>query len=184
MRALDITGCIFGKLTAVEKTGESRDGSVLWKCVCGCGNDFLASVRHLNRKNNNVRSCGCELRKSGQGHPSWTGYEGISGKWWSSHLKHSGNYAKRKHIHLTLTKEEAWELFIEQDKKCYFTGDVLTLSDAHKDNTASLDRIDNSLGYSKDNVRWVHKHINMMRRTLTDTEFVKLCKKVSDKKGK
>ena len=47
------------------------------------------------------------------------------------------------------------------------------------DGTASLDRIDSSKGYTKDNVQWVHKDINYIKRDLSDSEFITLCKKVA-----
>ena len=45
--------------------------------------------------------------------------------------------------------------------------------------TASLDRVDNSTGYTKDNIQWVHKDINMMRGPLSVDKFIELCKLVS-----
>jgi len=45
---------------------------------------------------------------------------------------------------------------------------------------ASLDRIDSSIGYVNDNVQWVHKDINMMKRIYTQEYFIYLCKLVSE----
>ena len=36
-RVIDLTGQRFGKLTVIEKSG-TKNGSVLWKCECDCGN--------------------------------------------------------------------------------------------------------------------------------------------------
>ena len=180
MKIVDLTGQVFGKLTVIEKLQSSRDGSKLWLCKCACGNDYQASTRHLNRTKNTVRSCGCARVKRGSEHAQWTGYEGISGAWWDSHIKHSANCKSRKHLDISLTIEQAWKLFLEQDKKCYFTGYELIIANDHKLNTASLDRIDNTKGYHLDNVRWVLKDINMMKRTYSDLYFIHLCNSVSD----
>jgi hypothetical protein len=80
-----------------------------------------------------------------------------------------------------MTKEDAWDMFIKQDKKCWFTGVELVIHNKYAVNTASLDRINNKKGYSKDNVRWVHKHINMMKRIMSDNDFIEMCNLVSQK---
>jgi hypothetical protein len=44
--------------------------------------------------------------------------------------------------------------------------------------TASLDRINNSLGYSVDNIQWVHKAINRMKGSMENKLFIKFCEEV------
>ena len=57
-RPRDLSGQKFGLLTAMYPT-EHRDhrGSVLWHCVCECGNEIDVSAGALMDGNN--RSCGC-----------------------------------------------------------------------------------------------------------------------------
>ena len=57
-RPRDLSGQKFGLLTAMYPT-EHRDhrGSVLWHCVCECGNEIDVSAGALLDGNN--RSCGC-----------------------------------------------------------------------------------------------------------------------------
>ena len=55
-RVIDLTGQRFGKLTAIEKSG-TKNGSVLWKCKCDCGN-YTEVITALLR-NGSVSSCGC-----------------------------------------------------------------------------------------------------------------------------
>ena len=45
--------------------------------------------------------------------------------------------------------------------------------------TASLDRIDSTKGYSKDNIQWVHKDINCMKMDFSQQYFIDLCVKVA-----
>jgi len=45
--------------------------------------------------------------------------------------------------------------------------------------TASLDRIDSTKSYHKDNIQWVHKRVNRMKMNYTMEEFVDWCKKVA-----
>jgi hypothetical protein len=47
--------------------------------------------------------------------------------------------------------------------------------------TASLDRINNNLGYVIDNVQWTHKAINQMKSDRTQEEFLNLCCLVAER---
>jgi hypothetical protein len=49
----------------------------------------------------------------------------------------------------------------------------------HKNRTASLDRIDSSKGYTKNNIQWIYKPINSMKRDYTQERFIELCKLVA-----
>ena len=174
----------FGRLVVVERTSSARGGSVLWRCLCDCGNEHLASTRHLNRAGRTgrdvVRSCGCLVTRTGKENPQWRGVGEISGQWWAHKVLHSaaGNKMRRT-IPVEITKEYAWQLFLDQGGRCYFTGQKLKICNNYAANTASLDRIDNELGYVVGNVRWVHKHINIMKNRYTDSYFVNLCRLVT-----
>ncbi|MGN1276761.1 MAG: hypothetical protein ACI4UK_07220, partial [Floccifex sp.] len=54
----------FGKLTVIEKTNQREGGSIVWKCICDCGNEVFVSSRKLT--SGNTQSCGC-IRKSNTG---------------------------------------------------------------------------------------------------------------------
>lgn len=57
----DLTGKKFGRLTAIEPTDrKASNGSIIWKCVCDCGNINLVDSGSLTK--GRVKSCGC-LRK-------------------------------------------------------------------------------------------------------------------------
>lgn len=53
----DIRNQRFGRLLALEPTEERRNGGVVWKCLCDCGNIHYATAPLLNQ--GKVRSCGC-----------------------------------------------------------------------------------------------------------------------------
>ena len=54
----DLTGQLFGRLTAIKYLGSNNKKSALWKCVCECGNDnFITTSHHL--VSGNTKSCGC-----------------------------------------------------------------------------------------------------------------------------
>ena len=53
----DITGARFGRLVAVEPTGEAVNGSAVWRCVCDCGGQIPAPLHQLTAGYR--KSCGC-----------------------------------------------------------------------------------------------------------------------------
>ncbi len=59
----DITGQKFGKLTALELTPQRKNGCVVWKCRCDCGNICFKRSSDLIR--GQVQSCGC-LKSKGE----------------------------------------------------------------------------------------------------------------------
>lgn len=56
VRALDLTGRSFGRLTAIERVG-TRGESPLWRCACACGGERITTTMCL-RRGDSV-SCGC-----------------------------------------------------------------------------------------------------------------------------
>lgn len=56
MKAQDLTGKRFGRLTAVEIASRKP---IKWKCICDCGNERFITVSALNHKTNPRKSCGC-----------------------------------------------------------------------------------------------------------------------------
>lgn len=53
----DISNQKFGRLRAICPTEKRLAGSVVWECVCDCGNRIEVSLNQL--KSGNVKSCGC-----------------------------------------------------------------------------------------------------------------------------
>lgn len=56
----DLKGKTFGRLHALAATDtRATNGSVIWKCICDCGNEAYVSGDLLKKKKNGVKSCGC-----------------------------------------------------------------------------------------------------------------------------
>lgn len=176
---VDLTGKKFGKLTGEKLLSSSRGGSRQWLCVCDCGNRHNVTTRHLNRKNNNIKSCGCLKEVNGKDHKDWKGCGDISGNWWRNHVLRENSQTARVKVAVTITIDEAWTLFMEQDRKCKLSGLTLRFGNSSHNNTSSLDRIDSSKGYIKGNIQWVHKHINFMKRNYENDYFIDMCKLVA-----
>lgn len=59
-KRVDITGQRFGRLVALHPTGKRSHGSIVWNCLCDCGNTSDVSARAL--MHDGTESCGC-MRK-------------------------------------------------------------------------------------------------------------------------
>jgi len=172
--ALDLSGQTFGRLTVMSRSGRSRGRQAVWLCSCTCGAE--THVRATQLRKGKTKSCGC--LKAERYH--WTGYQEISGEFWSNQKTHAQSRGRS----FTLSIEQAWELFVQQGRKCAYTGLPLTFSGCyHRDKaaqTASLDRIDSAGNYTSDNVQWVHKDVNMMKQKLSHERFIELCRLIGE----
>ena len=76
--------------------------------------------------------------------------------------------------------EDQWN---SQQGECWFSGVQLVCDNPKlKDvNTCSIDRLDSSKGYDRDNVVFVHKRVNMMKGSLTVEEFIEWCKLIRER---
>lgn len=57
LATMDITGQRFGKLVAVKSTEKRQGSSIVWECICDCGNTIFVPGNNLRR--GNTKSCGC-----------------------------------------------------------------------------------------------------------------------------
>lgn len=173
----NISGKKFGQLTVLNDYYVEDKHWTYWKCYCNaCNTEKYIPVNNLRQ----MKTCGCQNHPKGNKSHSWKGYEDINGEFWGV-LKIK---ARRREIKFNITIEYAWEIYLKQDKKCVFTGELLTFPRGgkytFKDANISLDRIDSKKGYIKGNVQWVIKDINCMKWTKTNKEFVEMCQKVVD----
>ena len=53
----NITNQRFGNLVAIKPTNERRHGSIIWECLCDCGNTHYTSTELL--LSGHCKSCGC-----------------------------------------------------------------------------------------------------------------------------
>jgi len=108
----------------------------------------------------------------------WKGTGDLSGRYWCS----IRTGAKNRNIDFFITKKYAWDLFLQQNKKCDISGIEIILEASYKyksNQTASIDRIDSNKGYIKGNIHWVHKDINRMKSTYDLYYFIEICKRIS-----
>ncbi|MDF2422376.1 MAG: hypothetical protein OPY06_05145 [Nitrosopumilus sp.] len=170
----DLAGRTFNdwKVLHLSEYKDKRNKDRYWECECKCGK--IQPVRACYLKNGmskRCRDCGWENQKiKGRKIPS---------SYWSNCKR---NASKRK-IEFSICKDDVIYLLKKQSNTCFLSGLPIRFAESESDHlrgetTASIDRIDSSLGYTKDNIQLVHKTINFMKRNLSDQEFVLICEAV------
>ena len=156
----------FRKGSTEIKTGEWH---VKIRCKCGT-EQCVPCVEWLRNKFKSCRNC----QLIGSNNYAWNGYGEIKGQYFCK-LKLE---AKARKLSYKLTKKYLWDLFLKQDRKCALSGLPLQFSMNKSERTASLDRIDSSIGYEEKNVQWIHKTINIMKNGFDEKDFLRFCKMI------
>lgn len=176
MRQKDLTGMVFGRLTALSVLPSLRPGDGLrWVCRCTCGTECIVKTRLLTYKDG-TRSCGCILREKNRSRPhraSTNVKHGHTSRQhspeyitWASMLQRCNNpkHASYKYYGargITVCHEwtESFENFLADMGK--------------RPPGKTLDRIDNALGYAKSNCRWAtdDEQANNRRRAALVTAY-------------
>lgn len=165
----DLTGQTFGDLYVVGISEISRNGHYRYHVRCTCGTEKTVFGTHLIQEH--TKHCGCKTPRNSS---NWQGYKGVGKTYWSRLKKSASGSFGRRPIHFELSLEFIADLLESQNYKCALSGLPISAIEG----TASLDRIDSSKGYTEDNVQWLHKDINMMKRHYKQGYFIHMCKLV------
>lgn len=157
----DLSGKTFGKLKIIRRAEYNelikKHAGAYWICQCECGK--IATLRGSNIVNGSSKSCGCLWKRAK--------YEQIPGMY-LTRLKAN---AIRRNISYNITPSYLWELFKKQNSKCALSKIDLVFGPKTKQ-TASVDRINSSIGYEEGNVQWIHKDINQMKMDMPEDIFL------------
>lgn len=182
---INLVGNKYGRLEVLERCYYEKWKRMVWKCKCDCGKVTYADANELKRKGHGgKKSCGCykkEILKK-QSEIVKRGYKNIQGRFICA-IEASAKY---RNLECKITSKLLYKLWIKQKGKCALSGIKLTLPKNCQDTNynASIDRINSDLGYISYNIQWVHRQINFMKQDMTDDEFIKFCKKVSNYQNK
>jgi hypothetical protein len=180
---INLIGKKFHKLTVLNcaaMPNTVKQKKRYWECKCDCGNIKIVSTGNLN--SGSVVSCGCSR---------YINKRTLSKKYGAEVLNHSFtnvywfrliHNAQRRNIEFNISKEYAYEQFLKQDKKCAYSVRDLVFTKNYclrgREQTASLDRIDNTKGYIEGNIQWLHKDINRLKSNFSEVDFLDMCQEI------
>ena len=96
-------------------------------------------------------------------------------------LEHRSFYQKyynkilTRNKQITITLNDCNQIFFNQNFKCNLSGIPI-----YPNLTASIDRIDNNVGYLKHNIQCLHKDINFIKWKFSQNYFLELCKTIAE----
>lgn len=156
LRASDLTGKKFGKLTAIKRV---RGYGVLWLCKCDCGNEAVAQGSGLRGGNN--RSCGC-IHTLPEG-------EGAFRNMFHTYKQNAEKLGRK----FELTTEQFKDLI---NKPCYYCGKKPELRANNGNHNGGIkcngiDRRDNDRDYEIDNCVPCCSYCNWSKGQKTEAEF-------------
>lgn len=94
------------------------------------------------------------------------------------------NNAIKRNIAFNLSYEEVDQLWLNQSGKCSLTGRAMSNKyNAKRNVRVSLDRIDSEGSYTISNVQLVVGQVNIAKNTMTNSDFIALCKEVANVHG-
>jgi len=189
-KVTDFTGKVFGDLQIITPADSRITKHAIkryWNTQCiHCGNEavrshdsILSAVGKGNQLYCKAKGCGwSQLMSSNCVDRFSEGTKNISGACISQYRKG----ANKRGLSFEVTAEYLQSLYENQRGLCNMTGMPISLErgryNERNTNTASLDRIDSSVGYIEGNVQWVHKHINQIKWHFDKDYFINLCRKV------
>lgn len=172
----DLTDRVFGKWKVISFSRSENEHSI-WNCRCVCGKECeVHRISLIQKTSRQCRSCADKGKAPSE-------------EFRESFLNKIRLCAKRRKIDFDLTRDQLWDLFLDQDRKCALSGLSLKFSKTNRgnftiDTTASLDRIDSSKSYTLDNVQWVHKDVNRMKQVFEEKYFKYLCCLIAENQSK
>lgn len=180
---IDLIGKKFHKLIVLDKAqmpANVKQKKRYWKCRCDCGVEKIVSTSNLN--SGSVVSCGCSRYINKRVLSKKYGAEVLHDSFTNVYWFRLNHNAKRRGIEFSISKECAYEQFLKQNKKCAYSGRDLVFTKNYclrgKEQTASLDRIDNTKGYIKGNIQWLHKDINRLKSNFSEIDFLGICQEI------
>lgn len=162
------------------------------KCICDvCLKEFERIAAEVKRNKKLNRKVYCSRKCAGIGNKE-IGKNNLKGFLGNIDLLKADNRkdsytpyryflrcAKRRYKEVNISLEDLKELWESQSGICPLTGRKLSLEHDNLPYQASLDRIDNSKGYIKGNIRYIALIANYCRNNFTDDEVIDFCQSVT-----
>ncbi len=162
-RPYDITGNVYGKLTAIKLISTEKRGAI-WLCKCECGNETTAWAKNL--KDGRKKSCGCLWVTNGK----YTGWNKKTSKLKAtlSSMKQRCNNPNDKGYRYYGAKGVS----VCQEWKTLKDFETWALANGYQEGL-TIDRIDSDGNYEPSNCQWISRKENArkQRRGLKNKQF-------------
>lgn len=144
---IDLTNRRFGRLTVTKRHPENnKNNRIVWECICDCGNECLVSGANIGRS---TKSCGCFAQENRV----------------TSNIKHGKRHSRIYYVwcsiiqRCTNMKAQGYKGYGAQgiticDEWKSFANFLRWAEANGYDDSLSIDRTDNKLGYSPENCKW------------------------------
>jgi len=167
---LKLVGERFGRLLVIRDAGNRisprGEKESMWECQCDCGN--TKTIMGTNLRTGDAISCGCYNKERTAAMNRIPVEEYRVNRIMIVYKKNAHN----RNLSFQLTREQIREL-ISSD--CYYCGSEPSnshVSHGHKITYQGIDRLDNSKGYTPDNVVPCCIVCNKMKKALSHDEFL------------
>jgi len=168
VKFINLTGKKFGRLRVIKRVyPNSKCGHAKWLCRCDCGAERIVEGANL-RGRTHTKSCGClqkEIMSNRKLNFGLASMRDLIQKYRKNAEKRGQTYDLTEDQFAELTKEE-----------CHYCGAKPNNTHKHKEcfggyTYNGLDRIDNSQGYTINNVVPCCRVCNYAKGTRTEQEF-------------
>ena len=145
MKFKDLTGQVFGRLTVVGFDYKTEKGTYHWLCQCRCGN--TTSVNRTSLVAGRTQSCGCFGRENSKVRATKHGMSKT--KTYNVWVEMRNRATNKNHKNAKYYSDKGITVCERWDHFSNFLEDM-----GEQPEGLWLERIDNSLGYFKDNCKW------------------------------
>lgn len=174
-RMKDLTDQKFGRLTAKIPIGYQKGtNSVVWECICECGN--ITNVIASALRNGNTISCGCYQKEQSKKMFLALGDMPASKAFWHDYKRS----ARRRNYEFTLTLDQFREI---TQSNCFYCG--VQPNNHFADGRFltpyicnGIDRRNNAKGYTVENSVACCSQCNYAKRNISESEFLEWINKV------
>jgi len=168
---VDLSGERIGSLIVIGRhPTNSKSNKVRWDCLCDCGSSTTVLACSLVRKDRPTLSCGCRMHGK-------LPYQSAFNQLFSNYKVG----ARTRDLVFELTKEDCFILFKDV---CHYCGrspmNNLLLPSGSVMLYNGIDRVDNSQGYTSDNVVTCCSACNKSKHTRDKVDFIEHCIAVAD----